>query len=330
MQAEPLLKITDVGHEFLFFVSLLLSTGAVGFRFGVLRSRASASAATGALPGEPDIFGEAAARAATLGLIGALGQVVFWWLGVQGLAERRSTTFAAAFAAGGLPTLIQVAGLALLVLGFILAVRRIGAGWVMAGIGMLMIPFRGIVTGKWSQLVNPLHMLAAGLWIGTLFILVVVGIGIAFRRDMPGDRRGRTVADMVHAFSPLALGSVALLVVMGVLTAKSHLKYWAALWTTPYGYAFDAKMALVLIVLALGAWNWRRVRPTLGQEAGAAVVRRTATTELLVAGLVLVVTAVLVSLPSPRLPGARSPGGEGGPPPAATAPASPAPSPAGG
>jgi hypothetical protein len=77
----------------------------------------------------------------------------------------------------------------------------------------------------------------------------------------------------------------------------------------------------VAVVFSLCAWNWKRGRPTLGSEAGAHGLKRSATGELLAAGVVLVITAILVSLPSPRRPGAPGgpPGGPGaaeGPPPA--------------
>jgi putative copper export protein len=42
----------------------------------------------------------------------------------------------------------------------------------------------------------------------------------------------------------------------------------------------------------------------LGSEPAAAAIRRSATAELTVAGVVLVITALLVSLPAPRPPGA--------------------------
>ena len=54
-------------------------------------------------------------------------------------------------------------------------------------------------------------------------------------------------------------------------------------------------------VAALGAWNWRRVRPALGAAPGAGRLRRSATAELLIGAALLGVTAVLVALPSPRL-----------------------------
>jgi hypothetical protein len=64
--------------------------------------------------------------------------------------------------------------------------------------------------------------------------------------------------------------------------------------------SLHAKLVVVLGVLLLGAWNGRRVGPSLGSEGGALTIRRTATTELVFAGAVLLLTAVLVSIPSPK------------------------------
>jgi putative copper export protein len=67
-------------------------------------------------------------------------------------------------------------------------------------------------------------------------------------------------------------------------------------------------LVVVGVVLALGAWNWRRQKPRMGSPEGAVRLRRSATTELMTAGVVLAITAILVSLPSPKRPGAAGPG----------------------
>jgi len=155
-------------------------------------------------------------------------------------------------------------------------------------------------------MVNPLHVLGGSLWLGTLCVVVVCGIGPMLRASMPAAERETAVAEMVHRFSTLALMSAALLGTTGLITSFTHLSPLAALWTTPYGYALIAKLCVVAVVLALGAWNWRRVGPSLGSDGGAAMIRRTATTELVFAALVLAITAVLVSLPSPKAPSRAS------------------------
>jgi putative copper export protein len=73
-----------------------------------------------------------------------------------------------------------------------------------------------------------------------------------------------------------------------------------ALWSTAYGRTLLVKLALLLPVALLGAYNWRRVVPALEAEGGAARLRRTATVELALGALVLLVTAVLVATPTPQ------------------------------
>src|SRR3954469_3074337 len=105
---------------------------------------------------------------------------------------------------------------------------------------------------------------------------------------------------MVHGFPPLALPCGPLLIATGVIPALRHLKPFASLWTTPYGYALLVKLCLVAVRFGLGAWNWRRQRPQLGSEQAAGRILRSSLMELITALLVLTVTAVLVSLPSPE------------------------------
>jgi putative copper export protein len=121
------------------------------------------------------------------------------------------------------------------------------------------------------------------------------------------ERRGAIAADFVNGFSPLALSMGGVVVLFGAITAWRHLHTISALWTTPYGYALIAKLCFVAMVFALGAWNWRRQRPTLGSDTAAASIRRSSTAELSVAGIVLVITAILVSLPSPKDPSKQLP-----------------------
>jgi putative copper export protein len=148
--------------------------------------------------------------------------------------------------------------------------------------------------------VNPIHSLAAALWIGTLFVLVVAGLSTLVHDEHGRARRGAIAADMVNAFSPLALTMGMVVVTFGLITAWRHLHVLSNLWSTPYGYALIVKLLLAATVFALGAWNWRRQRPTLGNDEAAASIQRSATSELLVAALVLIATAIVVSLPAPK------------------------------
>ena len=95
----------------------------------------------------------------------------------------------------------------------------------------------------------------------------------------------------------LALG---LVVLFGLITAWRHLHVLSNLWSTSYGIALIVKLIFAGSVFALGAWNWRRQRPTLGSEEAASSIRHSAIAELSVATLVLVATAIVVSLPAPK------------------------------
>jgi putative copper export protein len=105
---------------------------------------------------------------------------------------------------------------------------------------------------------------------------------------------------MVYAFSPLALASAGVLATFGAITAWRNLGVLSSLWSTPYGFALIAKLCVVAVVVALGAWNWRRQRPRLGSEDAAHALRRSARVELATATVVLAITAILVSLPEPK------------------------------
>jgi len=104
----------------------------------------------------------------------------------------------------------------------------------------------------------------------------------------------------VNNFSPLALSMGGVVVTFGLITAWRHLHVLSNLWSTPYGYALIVKLLLAATVFSLGAWNWRRQRPTLGSEDASISIRRSSIAELTVATLVLIATAIVVSLPSPK------------------------------
>jgi putative copper export protein len=213
-------------------------------------------------------------------------------------------------------TIAEVVLLAAAIVGFALASMRRRVGWPLALVGVVLGPLTGLLTGQWSRLVNPVHRLAAGLWLGTLFVLVAVGLRIVLDETRTKERRGEIAAELVNGFSPLALTCGMIVVLSGLTTAWTHLNPLSSLWSTPYGYALLVKLCIVAMVFALGAWNWKRVRPTLGSEDAAHAVRRSSKGELTAATLVLIASAILISLPSPRPPGGNPPGG----PPAEGAP----------
>ena len=135
-----------------------------------------------------------------------------------------------------------------------------------------------------------LHVLAAGTWIGGLFFVLV-----AERRERRRTGRGNALlAEVVPHFSPVALLGAALLIGTGSFAAWVQVESLDALVESRYGRLLLAKIGLVTVVLILGAINWRRLTPRLWRAGGARPLRRNSILELVIAHIVILLTAVLV------------------------------------
>jgi putative copper export protein len=181
-----------------------------------------------------------------------------------------------------------------------------GAGWVGAGAAALLLASVPALSGHAASVENntalailtdTLHVLGAGVWLGTLAVLVAAGMPAALATADGGGPRA--LADMVNVFSPVALAGGAVAGLTGVVNALLHLSAVGDLWGTGYGRTLALKLLLLGVVAAAGAYNWRRVRPSLGDEAGAPRLRRSTAVELGMGALVVLVTAILVALPTP-------------------------------
>jgi copper transport protein len=301
--AEDQITASGLALEYAGFLAYFGVFGALGFRWLVLR-RTETRQSDLAAPDGPIArsFRSAEVGAAGVGVMGALFMLLNLLMAISARAADKAISFGDALAAGGRSNVIAFSFAGLFLIAFAAAMRRVRPAWIVAAVVGIAYALQNVTSGKWTSLVNPLHEVAASLWIGTLLVVVTVGLPALLHGTVPTERRGALVADMIGNFSTVAIGAVTLLVITGVTTAWRHLKYVAALWTTSYGYALDVKLLLVACVLLLGAWNWRRMRPRLGTEEAAHGIRRSAARELFFAALVLLVTGVLVSLPSPRLP----------------------------
>jgi copper transport protein len=144
---------------------------------------------------------------------------------------------------------------------------------------------------------DALHVLGAATWLGSLAMIVVIAVPIAFRQ---GESAYAGLAATVRAYSPIALVAATAILLSGVATALLHITTFSQLWTGSYGRALLIKLGLVAVVAGLGFHNWRRVRPRLGTEASSRHLRNSARLELIAALLVVLVTAVLIALPTPR------------------------------
>jgi putative copper export protein len=136
------------------------------------------------------------------------------------------------------------------------------------------------------------HALAAGGWMGTLALILWMS---------PRDHRSVSVlAGQLKTFSYLAMGAVALLLVMGTVLGGLHVGVVSNLWASEYGRVFSLKVLAAGGVLFLGFRNWRYGLPVVDGEEGARAVRRRAALEVGAAALVVLLTAVLVGTPMPE------------------------------
>ena len=186
---------------------------------------------------------------------------------------------------------------------FGLALRRVRGTWLVATISAIVLAVTPALAGhaaaspRFTSLMiasDFLHVLGASSWLGSLFAVLIVGVPVSFA--LSGAERWSSVASLVNSFSPLALASAAVVVVSGLIASWVHLERLSALWQTAYGQTLLIKLALVATTLMVGAYNFRRVQPRLVSQEGTAHLRRSASVELLLGFLIIVVTGFLTGI----------------------------------
>jgi copper transport protein len=162
------------------------------------------------------------------------------------------------------------------------------AGWLVpaAVVGLavtIAAAGHAAASGPIDLLVDALHALTAGVWVGGLVTLVALGRSVEPRA--------------LHRFSTLAMASVLTIVVTGTLNSLRHLTAVEQLWLTRYGLTLVIKLSLVAGALAAAALSRRRLRQNR-------VPRRSVRLEVALTVTVLVVTALLsTTAPPPQAAG---------------------------
>jgi copper transport protein len=163
----------------------------------------------------------------------------------------------------------RLLGLRLGVAFLVWALLALESPWPVLALGGVMALIDGATAHAFPGLpgaglfVDAIHVAAMAIWVGGLAAFLVAPDG---------------------RFVPYARGAIAVTVSSGLVLALAHLGSLAALVTTDYGRVLVVKAAIVAAVLALSFLPlWRRVRVGAGAAA-----------------LILVLAAVLVSLPPPR------------------------------
>ncbi|HEU4337485.1 MAG TPA: copper resistance protein CopC [Nocardioides sp.] len=177
--------------------------------------------------------------------------------------------------------------------------RLLGAGAVLALAGPALVGHTRVFEPP-ALLVaaDVLHVVAGATWLGGL-----VGLAMSLRA-----LAGREVlaATTLARFSTLAGGLLLAVAATGTFLAWRIVGSWSGLAETRYGWLLIGKVAIALLVAALGGWNRWRTLPAVTRASGfgdrqraAAVVSRTVRLEAVLLVALLGVTGFLVNQ-SPR------------------------------
>jgi copper transport protein len=303
LEGTPLLvSIAYTSGRFLDFALLLLCAGGIASLVYALRTADSRL--------HRRLYGILAGAAAALAVVALVGVALQGAAaGGFGLAEAFSGDVVSSVADTrfGKASLVR-AGLAgaLVVVALALRARAGRGGTILQGVaallavGLVLTPSasgHASVAGPVAFVADVAHVLAAATWTGGL-AFVVLALLFAMEERWPLATRS------VPRFSTMVLVAVGVLLVAGAINGYLQIGAWRGLWETQYGLLLLAKIALVLPLLALGAFNNRYAVPAL--RAGVATPSerrrflRAAGAELVVMVAIVGVTAVLVNAPPAR------------------------------
>jgi copper resistance protein D len=135
------------------------------------------------------------------------------------------------------------------------------------------------------------HVLAVAFWLGALGPLAILSRRCELRR----------LGAVAARFGLIALAFVGVLLAAGAAVLWILLASVSELWTSGYGCLACAKIALVACLLGLAAWNKLRLVPRIvaGDALAVRSLRRFIRAEMVVAGLILLITAALTTVAGP-------------------------------
>ena len=137
-----------------------------------------------------------------------------------------------------------------------------------------------------------LHYLGTASWIGGLPYLL-----LSLKHSPDAQARAR----IARSFSRLAQISVAVLILAGLAMSLVYIGSWDALYGTSYGVMLDAKIAMLLVLLLLGAANYYIVRGLATDSGvGGRSLLRFAEVEIGI-GLTVILTAASMTAQPPAV-----------------------------
>jgi len=192
-------------------------------------------------------------------------------------------------------------GLVLLVVPLVLPKTRGWTGGVVCGVPIglsaLMPALSGhaVGAGRLAPLAvaaDVLHVVGAGLWLGTLAVLLVAARGVPAEHGARDD----AVRHWVEPFHRVAMAGVGTVIATGMFATWLHAPSASSLLGPGWGAALRVKLVATAAVLGLGWFAGWRLRPGMGHPGVPQRVQKSALLELVAAQVVLVATAALVSL----------------------------------
>ena len=154
--------------------------------------------------------------------------------------------------------------------------------------------------GLWAvpNLVNWLHIIGTSLWGGTVILFALIVLPVLWR----GTAMTQQLAEVSTRLSTLATVALIVVLVTGTYNSWHQLGKPADLWQTTYGVILLGKLALVAIMMSVGAMNrfvlvprlqaWRD-GPDHGSDAVAALFLKVLRVDSLVFTAVIVFALVL-------------------------------------
>lgn len=238
------------------YLGLLLAAGLVTFAALFLPADSQVGRARRRLT----VSARAAAAVAVVAWLAALPLTAVYLLGGRGSSLARGSTWSS------LP-LTEYAVPAIVVGGLVLAVALLGRGSrqprvaaiVAAAVAVSTPALTGHTRAASPEVlvvgVDMVHLLAGSIWLGGLAALALT------LPELSG--RGAVAATVLARFSAAAAGVLAALVATGSVLAWRILGSWRAFLDTAYGQLLLAKIGIVLVVLAIAAWNRWSLLPRL-------------------------------------------------------------------
>ena len=125
--------------------------------------------------------------------------------------------------------------------------------------------------------------------------------GLPAVRALDDAARAAAGSSLVRTYHRTAIECVALTIFSALIAAWLRLPAMRDLWTTEYGLALLRKIVVVVIVLGFGLFHWRTAVVREWSATTAKRFRISATLEVLAGGVVIALTAALISTALPHI-----------------------------